>query len=89
MTGSAVAPKAPPWRARSAEMTTAAAAQAAFLAAFAEFARSPCSRTAPKLRRDAIERFVPVEDHPVAVGIHEPHGDIEEGATVQRGCFQR
>ena len=37
---------------------------------------------------DAIDRFVPVEDDPVAVGIDEPHRDVEEGATVRQGFFQ-
>jgi hypothetical protein len=36
---------------------------------------------------DAIERFMPAEDDPAAVGIQEPHGGVEEGAAIRRGVL--
>jgi hypothetical protein len=37
---------------------------------------------------DAIDRFVPVEDNPVAFSIDESHRKATQGATVRHGFFQ-
>ena len=38
---------------------------------------------------DSVQWFVPTENHPVPILIHEPEGSVDIGSTIRGRLFQR